>query len=391
MPHASASSSQQGDPDTGAVRFNGWMEQLGTNLRLTTDPEDADVVVDLLNVGLQLFWPGLTPLDRVGASVRLWGDYVGETDPGVLLVADRSYHALLPPFDASRLQAWHEAGLAEIEPSADERILTLAEAFPHLSVLTFDRYVGHRRDFPWLQANQTRFFDLFQQRDGTVAARQRDMGVDDSVFISSAAEIDTLKANRLIDGRRPDLSVVDYYWQCPHRSCPWFSADTSTGQPLPFRDRGRVVCRLHGKDLKRLGPKPSAVQVIFQTDGKERARATLVAGSPPLVLGRTSAAGVVGIGEHLTGERNQLLSRRHLALRFSAGEVVVRDLGSSNGTDLISGDVSRRLPSDVDVTLAPRDRLILAGCVTIRVSGRRYATGSVSAGTVGEDNVPGGT
>ncbi|MET8944288.1 hypothetical protein ABZX30_12045 [Streptomyces sp. NPDC004542] len=52
--------------------------------------------------------------------------------------------------------------------------------------------------------------------------------------------------------------------------------------------------------------------------------------------------------------------------------VIAVDLDSANGTVLESGTASRRLKPGERITFREKDRLVLGGAVTLRLSGQRH-------------------
>src|SRR5580704_17952500 len=86
--------------------------------------------------------------------------------------------------------------------------------------------------------------------------------------------------------------------------------------------------------------------------GKERKEFKLLAGGPPLVVGRSADAQL--------RVDHPLLSRRHFELRWEEeGGLLLQDLGSANGT-FVNGTLARK------ARLKPGD-LLRAGDTTIRV------------------------
>lgn len=96
-----------------------------------------------------------------------------------------------------------------------------------------------------------------------------------------------------------------------------------------------------------------------------------------LVLG---AKVVVGRSEGALQIASAAVSRQHLSIERDGAEIVVRDLGSRNGTQLrglalagatkVGDGVELRLGGEVKVTIAPADEI--AGAVAIELGGKRY-------------------
>lgn len=340
-------------------------------MQLTQDPSRADLMVDLSNVCSRDVLGGSTvSLERLRTAVAIFEEWCGLQNAHVFAVADNSlFSRLASRTDRHELRRLVDGGLVEALPGADERLLELVELTGGI-LMTWDRFEGHRDNYPWLQGDASHFV-LIHEVEGRLIVGLRDMGTVSGRRVSERAEIDSLKAARLLDTfGRPDTTVLMRWWVCPHRTCTLFTSAHEQGQPIPLRERGAPVCSLHRLPLTDDGPRAPQAQFKITVDGRVRSRFLVSEGAPPVVIGRGLTADV-DLTDALGQERVELVSRRHAEVWMSSGVLHVRDQGSSNGTRILGGQAILASPGQ-DHALHVEQKLLLAEVVTLEVSGRRF-------------------
>lgn len=343
-------------------------------MHLCLDPLDADLLVDLSNVCSRslLGGRGEVVLSRLEAGADAFRALDQLEDTWVFAVADESlFRRLSSSQDRRQLRTWVEEGRVEAVPGADERLLELVE-LTGSPVMTWDRFLGHRDVFDWIQGNTEHFVWVVPDGSG-VRAEYRDMQVVDPRLISERAEIDTLKAAHLLDRQgRPDAVVLSRWWRCPKPDCALFGPDHSAGQPAPQRDGGRLLCSLHRDPLQDDGPRGRLLQLKVATDGVARGRVS-VAQDRPVVLGRAAGPDLVDLQRLVRRPVLDLVSRRHVRVALRGQRWSVTDLGSSNGSAVVTAaGQARQLKPQVETMLEVTDRVVLAGQIELTVSGRRF-------------------
>ena len=346
-------------------------------MRLVPDPTSADLIVDLSNVCSRKILGGSddAALPRLEVAAGLFAAMAGEPDPRVFAVADTSLTPRLKarPDDKRLLRQWIGEGLVEELDGADERILTLVE-LTGVHAMSWDRYIGHRDDYPWVQGDNEHFVWVVSSPRGPVC-ELRDMETVSAELISRSAEVDALKAAHLLDGRgRPDASVFKTWWRCPDRRCSLFGSDVSRGQPVPYRLRNTLMCSLHRQPLESAGDRPAQVLVtIVAPDGTTAGRFTVIHGQT-VTVGRGAQDGV-DVQAALHGEDLSLISRAHVQLSVDGGWLKATDPGSSNGSEISDGRPGLRpLPREQWTVVEPAGFVQLPGGARLRISGRRFPT-----------------
>lgn len=359
-----------------------------SELRLCHDPTDADLIVDLSNVCSQPVLgqgPPVT-LERLKSATEVFGASEGLEDVAVFAVADES---LIPrlgdPQEKRQLRQLVQDGLVEMLPGADERILELV-ALTGLPAMSWDGFGGHRDVFPWIQGDTDHFVKIVEKPRGTLALERREMGVLLERDVSQRAEIDALKAAHLLTARgEPDATVLGRWWRCTDKRCSLFGDKRTQGQPVPLRARGQVLCSLHRTPLTDAGERPAQVQVVLQLNGKAVGRLTITAGQEPTVLGRVAGPSQFDLTTLAPEQALTSVSRQHLALQLVGTDLLVTDLGTTNGTERVNGKdgtVTALLPHEPR-PLAPRDRLRLPDALELRMSGRRFPAWTHEVGPSG--------
>lgn len=298
---------------------------------LTNDPRLADALLDMSNVARAADLGGrggadLSRLYRVGeALAALYG--TGEVR--LFGVADRSLldrEDLASDRHRRRLRQWEADGLILVEGRADNPLLQIAEE-TGLPIITRDRFVGHRREYRWLDGSEDAVLEPTGDGQGGVRLRHLTLEQKYDWEISVSEEHDLFVQQGLL--RRQE--VLGRFWKCPEQRCPRHDPMNSRIILLPRRRGGRLICDLHGLDMLDLGPRPQAAQLKIMLDGQERGRFTVTEGSP-VAVGRTPDG--VDLRDFVDRAVVRDVSRLHLRLDFSDGKLTVTDT-SRNGTTLI--------------------------------------------------------
>jgi hypothetical protein len=355
-------------------------------VQLTRDPSLADILLDLSNVcSREVLGGDGVALERMTTAVAVFEEWSGIASAQVFAVADNSlFGRLASREDRRTLRAYVDDGLVEALPGADERLLDLVALTGGL-LMTWDRFEGHRDVYPWLQGDTEHFLLVRSDNAGDLRLGLRDMGVVSTRRVSERAEIDTLKAAHLLDSNgRPDDATLSKWWRCPDNRCSLFSLDRSKGQPIPLRDRGGLVCSLHRLPLLDAGIRPRQMQLKIIVGERVVERVVLEDDGPALVIGRGGVAGV-NLSPYMDDTNQDLISRRHIAVRMQRGELHVCDQGSTNGTQIISDGAIMAVPH-TDYPVPVTHQVLLADVVTIQISGRRYPSISPRQASSGPDS-----
>jgi hypothetical protein len=285
-------------------------------------------------------------------------------------VADSSLSRRLDESGRASLRRWQRDGKAEEQRFADPRILELAQQYPHAVVLTTDKFRDHRKDFPWLQGSD-RFYS-FAFRGNDVEFRRTDMGETADYEVSWRVEEANLKPKGIStpEARR----LLQYEWACDNSKCVWHGAPAIDDDPA-FRG-GRVLCPECDWPLRRLGEAKKTHELVILLGGSEVARLPIVEGGK-ITLGRGGGEDRFDLRGLLDDKSAGLVSRNHLSFSDSNGKLLVEDLGSKNGSQLVRADgTSGSIPAGVLQVLAPFERVSIAdGVLEIRLSGRRRVRG----------------
>lgn len=357
---------------------------------------DWDAVIDVSNV---CWSPALPPLrkrrafwSRLGLIMAAWRREHGD-DARFHLVADASLRRVLDyPQDLQRLK---DAGELLTATVADGVILELARD-NGLHVITHDHYVDHRDTYPWIEQFPERFH-RWETVDGEVRIIPLDITPRSAQDISLARELKDLRRTRL-DTRNPEhRRILHTRWSCANTSCS--QAATWQGQLLVWPVlslTGQAMCPACDRPLEALGPRAQLFEVVVA----ERASQAEIMRFPlesdvPLIVGRGTVKGIdlsptglslfPGLSHQVPESFHEAVgrvSRLHLLMRIEEvsdinWRLAVIDLDSRNRTEVErwqgSGFLpSREVPSDKETYLSAKDRLILAGTVQLRLSGKRY-------------------
>jgi hypothetical protein len=336
---------------------------------LTRDADHADALVDLSNVLRNTELGGRGPADlvrlqRVGEALA---ELYGSTGAAMFGVADSSLLAgrdlFLDPEQRRWLRGWAESGLILVAGKADVPLLQIAQE-TGLPIITRDRFVGHRREFPWLDGSDDAVLEPVAGRHGEVLLRHLTLDRKPGWDESQGEELDLLVQQGL--SRR--VEVLGRYWSCPEPRCPRHDPARSPFVLLPLARGGRLVCDQHGLDMRDLGPRPRVAQLKVMRNGREQHRFTVGQGEP-VIVGRSPE--VIDLSSFLDDANRLQVSRAHLRFELDADRLTITDL-SRHGTVLILRDGTR-----VDFRHATRaftvgDRAQVRPGLEIIRSGRRY-------------------
>ena len=297
------------------------------------------------------------------------------------LVADDSLVQTLD--DVKEFRRLNRSGELETRPVADSLILELARD-QGLHVITRDHYVDHRVEHPWIEKAPERFHCWSTER-GTV--RMGPLGITpcSRQTVSAARESKNLKRARL-DPRNPvHRRILGTRWKCVNMLC----AETAHWQDQllvwPALNRAGVpVCPSCDERLDDLGRRDPLHEMVVEdrASGNEITRFPLEVGCP-VIVGRGSRLKGVNLGVDGTPYRSAVkqVSRRHLLLRMQVDgtnrRLVASDLGARNGTELerwagTAFHPPKTVTAEREMFLGFKDRLVLGGAVTLRLSGRHY-------------------
>ncbi len=291
-------------------------------------------------------------------------------------VADRSLPPLLDSAGKRRLRELEQENLLEFSSIADERLLDLAFAAnsdARAIVASMDCFDDFRRAYPEIQGSTGRFVGWEPGPDGSIRVVRRDMGVHSHQRLSRKEESADLKARRL---RRESVvrRASETYFCCQNSRCLLAQLWPDRLPELPRFDdlTDKFVCPSCEAPLATGEQRPRSTQLIVFLHGAEQFRLLLDEGQR-VEIGRRDTKGCVGLESRIGSEGSSAISRQHISLIRSDGQVTVEDLGSRNGTVLRWIDGSHpdeRIQADVPKVIGRRNAIALPSGVTIEVSGR---------------------
>lgn len=347
-----------------------------------------DAVVDVSNV---CWSPQLPPVGirkplwhRLELVLAAWRELHG-SDARFILVADESLARVLD--DLSEYRRLRKDGELAARPVADSLILELARE-RGLHVITRDHYVDHRASHPWIENAPERF-----HRWSTVAGQEvriEPLGImpRSAQEVSEAIEAKDLRRVRL-DSRNPQhRRILGTRWKCDNTLCVQAAQWQDQLLVWPFVTAGgMVLCPSCHLPLTELGPRDPLYEAVVESRGSgDEVMRFPVEVNTPVIIGRGAAIKGVNLAMHHGPADSDLrkVSRQHLLVRIeemSGGSrrMVATDLGSRNGTEVerwtgTALQQPKPLSPDQEVILGYRDRLILGGVVSLRLSGKRYVT-----------------
>ncbi|MGW7385087.1 FHA domain-containing protein [Streptomyces sp. NPDC054794] len=342
---------------------------------------EMHAVVDVSNVcwaGDIEPWSKVPRLDRLRRLTEAWrGLYGAQTR--LECVVDRALRYELPAGERREFDRMCRSGELVAVPYADPVLLTRAKE-GGLRVISRDKFVDMRRRHPWIEGAAERFHAW--RREGT------GLGFGSSGIVPVAGQVVSRaeEDKELVrDGLKDRKAVLGFAWKCvsrcalaqlwPDRILLWPAVDRATGTPVCPDPN----CR---RPLVQVGARRPSRQIVVarQDDGSEILRFPLEAGDC-VEVGRGALAHGINLDGLDRRHRSAVaaVSRHHLLLELDDGLTLsARDIGSTHGTEVrrwggrALGEPKRLPPGDTARLNAP-DQLILAGAVSIRMSGRRYS------------------
>lgn len=347
---------------------------------MTVPAGDPQLIVDLSNVCRDEALgesPNKASWSRFERVMQAWQDQMGTIPQGVA-IADENLRFLFGPADRRQFELAERSGLVRAVPgAADAEILRWAEA-SGAAVLSRDRFVGHRRQHPWIQGATDRFFRWERADSGDVRVVAADMGTAGKYSISRGEETDFLKGRGLDPRRESDRELLAHAYRCTNPGC--LTAKFSPDRLLvpPAKSERQPVCPGCKQPLEDLGPRPRAVELVIEHGEGELARKLLEEGSE-ITLGRSD---LPRPSDEQTAQAVGRVSRSHLQVHIERSQLRIRDLESRNGTTVCRWDSVARSHSDPvkvaageQIELGHRDVALLGGAVRLRRSGQQFATG----------------
>lgn len=355
---------------------------------------DWDAVVDVANVCYSSVLPpqgrGRPVWSRLGLIMDAWRDLHG-SDVRLALVADDSLTWALDDADAREFLRMCRACEVETRPVADELILTLADD-RGLHVITRDHYVDHRRQHRWIEKAPERFHRWIT-KDGKIRFEPLGITPTSEQSISAALENKDLQWSHRISFSKPrHRAILRRRWRCGNVRCPEGSQwqDELLAWPV-ITKTGEARCPRCHSPLQDAGPRGPIFEVVAESRAAAGNRTAEILRFPlepdcPVLVGRGADKGINLQLHDLPPEADVTsVSRRHILL--CAGEtadgdrkLIAVDQHSRNGTQVERWTGTEfRSPepacAETKVILSAKDRLVLGGTVTLRLSGRRYIAG----------------
>jgi len=364
------------------------------------DTAEWDVVIDVSNV---CWSPYLPPVgyrrpqwERLRLIMAAWRAEHGD-DARVYLVADESLGRAID--DDAELCGLKASGDLVTVPVADSVLLPMARDLG-LHVITRDHYIDHRNQHTWIEEHPERFHG-WDTVDGQVRISLLGITAAAAQEVSMARERKDLKRTRLDPKNPVHRRMLHTRWRCDNTSCP--QSAHWQGQllvwPLVTPD-GEAICPSCDMPLAEIGPRLQVHEIVVaeRATGAELMRFPLEA-DVPVIVGRGSTIKGVDLSMAVLPSQPanshrapssahhdavRRVSRMHLLLRYEEvtppnWRLAVIDLESTNGTEVErwSGQgflPSRPVPTDREMFLSGKDRLVLGGTVQLRLSGRRFVT-----------------
>ncbi len=359
-----------------------------------------DAVIDVSNV---CWSPYLPPVgrrrpqwERLHLVMAAWRALHGD-DVRFHLVADDSLARAID--DDTELHELKASGDLVTVPVADAVLLPLAR-HQGLHVITRDHYIDHRHQHPWIEQSPQRFHG-WDTVDGEVRITLLGITAAAAQEVSMARERKDLKRTRLDPKNPVHRRILHTRWKCENTSCP--QSAHWQGQLLVWpvvTPEGEAMCPSCDLPLAEIGPRQQIHEIVVaeRATQAELMRFPLEA-DVPVIVGRGSTIKGVDLSmAALTFQPGMFqqppstvhhdavrrVSRMHLLLRYEEvtppnWRLAVIDLESTNGTEVErwAGQgflPSRPVPTDREMFLSGKDRLVLGGTVQLRLSGRRFVT-----------------
>jgi hypothetical protein len=316
---------------------------------LTTEAALAQVAVDLGEIAWFEALDGGRPVNllRTGLMVDALARHFGEEAIRLYPVAARDLltDADLTSKERMVLGRWSGDGLIEVVPNGAERVLEVGD-ITGMPIAVCHDPSGAEHRYPWLRG------------DRVLRLAPGDGG----------AQIHGGHPGPAQPG--PGGGLLGRVWRCQRRECAIFGERRSMDQAVPHMRAGVPSCPRHGEPLGNLGSRPPSVTMALTVDGVVRERFVLHSGRPVMV-GRAPdhPAGII-IGNFMSGEDLQMISRNHLQFELRDEVVVVSDV-STNGTVVRSRSSPYSAAEEIHLaggpphplkpwdTVEPHDRVVL--------------------------------
>jgi hypothetical protein len=335
---------------------------------LTSNPAVADALVDMSNIVRDQRLGGRGEAD-LGRLRRVWSalaDLYNDASVRMFGVADESLldrpGMFLDPTQRRTLHDEARSGLFLVTGKADAPLLQIAHE-TGLPIITRDKFVGHRREFPWLDGSDDAVLEPKVDRHGGVSLSPVALESRKDWQLSIKEEEDLL----VQQGLKSHVGALDRLWSCPEPRCPRHDPKNAPYVLLPRGVGGRLVCDQHRLDMVDMGPRPRATQLKIMLDGKEWRRLT-VSEDEPVTIGRSPGPG--DLSEAMDEDALRGVSREHLCFEMG-NELTVTDT-SRNGTVLILRDGAHVDLHQASHPFTVRDRARIRPGLEIIRSGRRY-------------------
>jgi len=336
---------------------------------LINDPNRADVLLDMSNVLRNTRLGGRGPADLVrlervgealaalygGAPITMFGvaDRSLLTQPGLFL--DRRQRRTL--------RDWEESRLILVADKADVPLLQMAGE-TGLPIITSDRFVGHRREFPWLNDSDDAVLEPQADRRGHTVLRHVMLIRKDEWEMSVSEERDLL----LQQGLSRNVEVLGRYWSCPEPRCPRYDPANSSFVLLPLVKGNRLICDQHHLDMVDKGPRPRVAQLKIMHNGREQRRFTVIQ-DEPVIVGRFPRP--TDLSPFLDENAGRAVSRAHLRFELDCDRLTITDQ-SRNGTELFLRDGTHLFLHRATRPFTVGDRAQVNPSLEIIRSGWRY-------------------
>lgn len=316
---------------------------------IPVDTENPDVVMDAANIcHNKIGGAAAVDLFRLVRLAEAWQEQHGPST--FLVVADESLGRVhLPDHQQRHYRSLVNTGGILETTYADPVILEHA-ARADAVVLSHDGFRDHRREHPWLQQVGRVYGWVAEGR--AITFEDRDLG-----------QLLPADVSRYAEARDAHPNVGAEPWFC--HVCGW-------GPPVDD-----PTCGGCGRQRVAIDPVEGAIGIVVEEPDGKTVRFVL-GPDETIELGRSTP----GLGTDELGQVADMISRRHLAVHHNGLGIVVKDLESTNGTELYKwypggkdGDAGYEergdLPSDEWTSFGPNDLALIADGVAVRISGRR--------------------
>jgi hypothetical protein len=335
---------------------------------------DAPVVIDGANVAGDEHLPGCGRFcwDRVDAVKQAWRDQV---DPDVTFVVFMDSRPARMLGDSCKQRYRRERDgeqVIEVE-FADPEILLMAER-TDAAVITGDFYKDKRREHPWLEGNQSQFFEWAVEH-GHIVITPRDMGTPSDFSKTRAEERSELKGMGADTSRPAVERALRLAYRCDTETC-WlrkYDPGHYTGVP-DLADPQQPRCTACRQPLTVLGEAPRLVQLKFADSKHAKLERRTFPPGTSFIVGRDTSDELVA---RVLDADLGLISRQHARLDWDGSKLLLTDLDSKNGTTVRRWagkrdgyEAAERINGTV--SLRSRDEACLAGVLLITRSARTF-------------------